>query len=58
MVKVLLSLNTSMKGGHSVATPGAFFGLMAAEGVPLLFEKLGFKRRPEGMPGMSLWVGA
>jgi GNAT superfamily N-acetyltransferase len=39
----------------AVAVPGAFFGLMAANGASPLYEKFGFKPRSEKMPGMSLW---
>jgi len=38
------------------ATPGAFIGLMAAEGVAPLYEKFGFRSRPANRPGMEKWV--
>lgn len=41
----------------SIAQPGAFFGLMAAEGASSMYEQFGFKSRPTNMPGMSLWIG-
>jgi ribosomal protein S18 acetylase RimI-like enzyme len=41
----------------SIAQPGAFFGLMAAAGASSMYEKFGFKCRPQNMPGMFMWVG-
>ncbi len=41
----------------SIAPPGAFFGLMAADGAASLYEKFGFKSRPPQMPGMFMWIG-
>ena len=38
----------------SVAEPGAFFGLMAAANVSVVYQKLGFIERPQNMPGMVL----
>jgi GNAT superfamily N-acetyltransferase len=35
------------------ARPGAFVGLMAAEGVEGFYERYGFQRRPDDRPGMS-----
>ena len=35
-----------------VAGPGAFIGLMAADGVERFYERYGFERRPPGRPGM------
>lgn len=32
--------------------PGAFIGLMAADGVEAFYGRYGFQRRPEGQPGM------
>jgi GNAT superfamily N-acetyltransferase len=40
----------------SIAQPGAFFGLMAAENVSKMYEKLGFKCQPQNRPGMSMWI--
>ena len=37
----------------SVAKPGAYIGLMAAENASGLYEKFGFARRPENAPGMD-----
>ncbi|HEX6230165.1 MAG TPA: GNAT family N-acetyltransferase [Actinomycetota bacterium] len=34
------------------ARPGAFIGLMAAEGVEGFYESYGFRRRPDDRPGM------
>lgn len=34
------------------ARPGAFVGLMAAEGVEAFYEPYGFRRRPDDRPGM------
>lgn len=34
------------------ARPGAFVGLMAAEGVEAFYERYGFRRRPDDRPGM------
>lgn len=34
------------------ARPGAFVGLMAAEGVEGFYEPYGFRRRPDDRPGM------
>lgn len=34
------------------ARPGAFVGLMAAEGVEAFYELHGFRRRPDDRPGM------
>lgn len=36
------------------AAPGAFVGLMAAEGVAPFYERYGFKVRPEDAPGMGM----
>lgn len=41
----------------SIAQPGAFFGLMAADGAASMYEKFGFECRPQNMPGMSMWIG-
>lgn len=35
------------------AGPGAFIGLMAADGVERFYERYGFERRPADRPGMS-----
>ena len=40
----------------SVARPGTYIGLMAAENASGLYEKFGFTRRPENAPGMNKWV--
>lgn len=37
---------------EGAARPGAFVGLMAAEGVQPFYERYGFRRRPEDRPGM------
>jgi len=38
------------------ATPGAFVGLMAAEGVERFYDRYGFERRPDDRPGMfRIW---
>lgn len=42
----------------SIAQPGTFFGLMAAAGAASMYEKFGFQRRPDTMPGMFIWMGA
>ena len=34
------------------APPGAFIGLMAAEGLARFYERYGFERRPDDRPGM------
>ena len=39
------------------AAPGAFIGLMAAEGVERFYEPYGFRRRGEEQPGMGLRWG-
>jgi predicted GNAT family N-acyltransferase len=38
----------------SIAEPGAFFGLMAAENVAGVYQKYGFVKRPANMPGMVM----
>ncbi len=38
----------------SIAEPGAFFGLMAAEDVSSVYKKHGFIERPINMPGMVM----
>jgi ribosomal protein S18 acetylase RimI-like enzyme len=38
------------------ANKGAFFGLMAAEGLAAFYERFGFKDRGASRPGMELWV--
>lgn len=38
----------------SIAEPGAFFGLMAAENVASVYQKYGFFERPANMPGMVM----
>lgn len=40
------------------AVPGAFVGLMAAEGLVPLYEKFGFKTRSSDKPGMEKWIYA
>ena len=37
-----------------IAEPGAFFGLMAAENVAGIYQKQGFVKRPDNMPGMVM----
>lgn len=44
-----------LRGG---AKPGAFIGLMAAEGVARFYERYGFEVRPDDAPGMAMrWEG-
>lgn len=38
----------------SIAEPGAFFGLMAAENAAGVYQKQGFVERPTNMPGMFM----
>jgi hypothetical protein len=37
---------------EGAAKPGAFVGLMAAEGAGGFYERYGFQRRPDDRPGM------
>lgn len=41
---------------RSQATEGSFVGLMSAERAVGLYEKFGFSKRPENMPGMELRI--
>lgn len=40
----------------SRAVPGAFVGLMSAEGLQPLYERFGFSVRNTGKPGMEKWI--
>lgn len=45
-------METLMRYLEGACWPGAFVGLMAADGVEAFYERYGFQRRPEGQPGM------
>jgi hypothetical protein len=50
MNKVLIYLSSHVR-------PGAFVGLMTAEGSSKFYEKYGFIERPLGRPGMfQIWA--
>jgi predicted GNAT family N-acyltransferase len=39
---------------EGAAEPGAFVGLMAAQGVEVFYERYGFRRRQDDRPGMFI----
>lgn len=54
-VKIIEHLNQLIL---TKAAPGAFVGLMAAEGLVPLYEKFGFNTRSSDKPGMEKWIYA
>ena len=46
-------MDALMRYLERAARPGAFVGLMTAEGVEPFYERYGFERRPDDRPGMS-----
>ena len=49
-------MDAVMRYLERVAGPGAFVGLMAAEGAETFYRRFGFERRPDDRPGMfRIW---
>jgi ribosomal protein S18 acetylase RimI-like enzyme len=49
-------MSSAMEFIKKNAAPKAFVGLMAAVDTEPFYEKFGFKRRPDGRPGMDMLV--
>ena len=48
-----LMMKSIMAWFYSVAFEGSYIGLMSNRGLGRFYEKYGFKRRPDDMPGMQ-----